>query len=124
MDRNRSGEGALMQPVILPVIRIARGVEFYQEYLFEDADGPIDLSAWSGEVVISGQPFEDPFFRAALVCGSDGVIEMTIPATEEFPAVPRIGGAPSAVYQIRLTAPAPEFNQLWQGPAIIAGAFE
>lgn len=113
-----------MKPVVLPVIRITRGVEFYAEYLFEDADGPIDLTAWSGEFTIAERPFAPVLFRAEAQCGSDGIVSVTIPAEEQFPAVPRIGGAPSAMFQITLTAPLPEFNQVWQGPAIIAGAVE
>ena len=116
----------MTEVVILPAISIIQGVEFYQEYRFDDVDGPIDLTGWTATAALSDAPFNAPFWTGVPTLASNGVITVTIPAatTLEFPVKAKVGGVGSAVFQIRLTAPAPEFHRVWQGPAIIAGVFK
>lgn len=111
--------------VTLPPLRIVQGQEVYAEYAYEDADGPIDLSDWQIEAVLSDRPFNDPFWRGQIEPRTDGLVRLIIPAEDarKFPAQPRLGGAPSGVLQITFTAPVAEFSVVWQGPAIIAGVF-
>jgi hypothetical protein len=115
-----------MEVVILPSLSIVQGLEFYQEYAFQDNDGPIDLSDWEVSFALSSRPFDAPFHQQDIAAGADGIVRVAIAADETrgFEALPRIGGAPSAMFQIKLIAPAPDVSQVWQGPAIIAGVLQ
>lgn len=120
----------MSRPVILLPITITQGVEFFQRIVFSlDADGddPIDLTGWTGTFTLSARPFEKPFYTADLVLdGPLGDVRITIPAedTATFTPLPRLGGSPNAVHQYSLISPDPSQNQLWQGPATIAGRFK
>lgn len=108
---------------ILPTIRVTQGLPRFIQYTFEDIDGAIDLSAWTGEFTISRQPFDDPILRVPLALNASGEIRVNLTAeqTADLAARAIIGGATNAMFQIRLTAPDPEFNQVWQGDVAVAG---
>lgn len=110
---------------ILPVLRITQGLPRFVQYTFEDIDGPIDLTAWTGEFTISTAPFDKPFLRVPLTLNAVGEIRINLTAeqTAALAARPIIGGAKNASFQIRLIAPDPEFNQIWQGDIAVAGQF-
>jgi hypothetical protein len=119
-----------MALVTLPPITITQGVEYYERFTFaydEAGDEPIDLTGWTGTYTLSKRPFEKPFFTAELVLGgATGTVDITITAedTATFGTLPRVGGSPNAVQQYELIAPDPVLNQIWQGPATIAGRFK
>lgn len=110
---------------ILPVLRITQGLPREYQLTFEDVDGPVDLSTWTGEFVIAIKPFETPVLRVPLVLGADGTIRASLTAeqTAALPARPVIGGATNGTFQVRLVAPDPEFSQIWQGDVAVAGQF-
>lgn len=114
--------------VLLPQINIAAGVSFRQQYTFLDSvDAPHDLTNVQAEFTLADKPFDPPFYRNVPdLGGTDGRITITIPADEtaQFVALPVVGGAISALFQIKLVFPDQERNQVWQGPAKIAGALE
>jgi hypothetical protein len=117
----------MTKPVTLPPITITQGVAFFQRYVFEDSSGPIDLTGWTGAFALSKRPFEKPFFTGECALGGtvgDVQISITAEDTATLDVLPILGGNPSAVFQITLTSPLPTQNQVWQGPAIIAGVFK
>lgn len=111
--------------VVLPPVSITQGLPFYLEMVFKDIDGPVDLSGWTGTFALSVKPFDEPFFSIACDLDENGVIRVQIEgtSTDTFDAPERIGGGPFACYQIFLSAPSSEFDQIWQGTANIAGRF-
>jgi len=108
---------------ILPVLRITQGLPRFVQYTFEDIDGPIDLSAWDGEFTVSRKPFDDPILRVPVTLNAAGEIRVNLTAeqTVELAALLIIGGATNKMFQIRLNAPDPEFNQVWQGDIAVSG---
>lgn len=116
----------MTKPVVLPPISVTKGIAFFQRYLFEDSGGPIDLTGWTGAFSLSKRPFEKPFFEGECVLGgTDGDVRVSISVEDiaAFEVNPILGGSPVASFQIYLEAPDPTQNQVWQGPAKIAGIF-
>ena len=117
----------MTKPVTLPPVDITKGIAFFQRYLLETSAGPVDLTGWTGTWALSKRPFEKPFKEGDCVLGGVvGDIRVTIPVEDiaEFEANPILGGSPVASFQIYLVAPDPTQNQVWQGPAKIAGIFK
>ena len=113
-----------------PPIYITKGIEFFEASVFaydnEGAD-PVNLTDWTGTFALSRRPFDKPFYSGDCVLGgAAGTIEITIPVEDiaDFEANPILGGSPVASFQIYLVAPDPTQNQVWQGPANIAGLFK
>lgn len=117
----------MSKPITLPPVTITKGIEFFQRYYFEDSGGLIDLTGWTGTWALSKRPFEKPFKSGECTLGAvAGAIDITIMVEEiaDFEASPILGGSPSASFQVYLIAPDQTQNQVWQGPAKIAGIFQ
>ena len=109
-----------MTPVRLPPITVTQGREFYHEYTWQRDGEPVDLTGWTGEVVLKRRPQGDDLWRGEAGLTSSGVIELTIPAEADLPARPKLGGAPIGVFEIRLTGP--DDGAVFQGVLNVAGA--
>jgi hypothetical protein len=95
------------------------------------ADDPVfDLTGYTVAWSLSVRPFETPFATGAgeiltTDLGDRAFLEIsdTVTATLGDYAVPLVGGRPSAVLQVTLTAPVAANSMILQGSAIIQGAF-
>lgn len=114
--------------VTLPPITITKGIEFYQRYTFQDSSGDlVDLTGWTGTFALSKRPFEKPFKTGdCTLGGAAGTVDISLTVADiaDFDANPILGGSPVASFQVYLVAPDATQNQLWQGPAKIAGIFK
>lgn len=114
-----------MNVLALPPMNLVQGqVTGVNLTFLDDAEGAMDLTGWTGEIRMAYSIGETPFFTADLALAAEGAVVGEIPAdtTANIPARPEIGGTVGGIFQIILTAPDPEFNQVWQGPFVIAGA--
>jgi hypothetical protein len=127
----------------LPPLSLAVGLEFAPgAIVVEDptAEVPrIDLTGWTGEVVIAAMPREasartgEPwpldavFYRAPVtISATSEVIILILPEETQAlraQALPIIGGRPEALLQITLTSPVLNNSIVAQGPLTIAGVY-
>lgn len=117
----------MTRPAKIPAINITQGVEYFQRYRLSESGGPMDLTGWTGTVLLSKRAFEKPFWTGAVTLGGvAGTVDVTVTAAESdlFEVDPILGGSPVAVQQVYLIAPDATQNQVWQGPANIAGRFK
>lgn len=122
----------MSQPVLtLPPATITVGLPFDALMRLEDptATAPvIDLAGYTVAWSLSVRPFDAPFASGtgSILSASDGdrvFFEIADAVTSGFGdyVVPVVGGRPSAVLQVVLTAPTAANSLILQGPAIIQG---
>lgn len=109
--------------VTIPVIKLVEGFQFEQNWLFQSADGPVDLTTWTGEFSLGYDVNGEKLATITPTLGADGTISVTVPAAAFADITPSniTGGGPVGIYQITLSAPDPVFDQLWQGVFTLAG---
>lgn len=114
-----------MTVVVLPPLNLVQGQPTSVNItLQDDVNGPVDLSTgWSGELRLAYEIGQTPFFTAALTLDQFGGVtgEIDADTTQAIPIQPEIGGTIGGVFQIILTGPITELNEIWQGPFTIAG---
>jgi hypothetical protein len=121
-----------MQIVELPAITIIPGLQKDIVLRFSSAyptdNSAVDLTGWSGELIIAQSAGAEAIARYPLDLDADGWITVTLTAAQtlalELDPAQQIGGRVNAFYQITLTAPEPEFSQVWQGGVVIAARSE
>ena len=113
-----------------PPLTVTIGKPFAQTFRNEDstADDPVfDLTVYAATYSIAAKPFETPFKTGSCtVTATDRIsLDLTADETALFTdyALPIIGGRPSAILQIDVTAPTEANSLVLQGPLIIAGTF-
>jgi hypothetical protein len=117
-------------PLILPTVTITQGLQFDGNWQFlsqyPEPDSPIDLTTWTGEFVIAETLGDTPLISmpCALFASGDVTVTLTPEQTAALSPARKIGGRMAAEFQIKLTAPFPEFSQVWQGGVSIARAAE
>lgn len=119
--------------LILPPATITVGLPFQATMRLEDttADSPVfDLTGYTVAWALSTKPFETPFQSGtgeilATDLGDRAFFEIpdSVTALLGTYALPIIGGRPSAVLQVVLTAPVAANSLILQGTATIQGKF-
>lgn len=115
-----------MALVELPPIQIVEGQDAYFSALFREGDEPVDLTGWTGEIKMAHDVGCKAFWTAPVTLDAQGNVSVTLPHTETdaFCHKHVTGLNTVGIYQITLTAPVPEFNEVWQGAVAIAGVIE
>jgi hypothetical protein len=117
----------MMGVLILHPATITCGVPFSASIRIEDPTAEnteVDLAAYSVAYALSTAINDGPFHEGTgAIVSNRATFEIAGTDTALFASLPIIGGRPSAVMQITLTAPDPAQTLVLQGPAIIQGVF-
>ena len=112
-----------MALVQLPPLQIIQGQDAYFWAVFMEGSTPVDLTGWTGEVKLAREIDGHDFWSAPVQLDAEGNVSVTLPASETDAFCVRghkIGSETVGVFQITLTAPVSEFNEIWQGNVAIA----
>lgn len=115
-----------MSVVQLPPLQIVEGQDAYFFAKFIEGKGPVKFDGWSGEIKLAHDRSWKAFWTAPVQLDAQGNVSVTIPHTEtDAFCVRRVAGLDTVgMFQITLTAPVPEFNEIWQGAVAITGVIE
>lgn len=110
-----------MEITTLPPITLSPVDETVLSWQYLEAQSPVDFTqevdgtSWSAEIIIWNCGVD--MLRAPVALAADGGVSVTIPASTS--AALRSARRIDAHFQIRFTAPIPDFNMVWQGPATV-----
>ena len=113
-----------------PPLTVTVGSLFSVTFRIEDSTATVpvfDLTGYSATYSIAEKTFETPFKTGSCTVTATNRIALDLTADETALftdyALPIIGGRPSAILQIDVTAPTEANSLVLQGPLIIAGTF-
>lgn len=110
-----------MEVLAVPPISLSPVADSNASWVYMEAQQPVDFTAtvddaeWSAEFLIEN--CGKVVFRAAADLDAQGGISVTIPqgTSAALRSSRRIDGH----YQIRFSAPLPDFDMVWQGPVVV-----